>query len=155
MADTLPDLGPHFVDRHVGERLRRRRKDLNLSQEELAASVGLTFQQIQKYERGSNRVSASKLYQMAQTLQASVGYFFEGLASPIRGVSESEDAEFDHEIPLTPEQRELVNLFDRIDSRKIRKVVLNLVRTIHEESGGKDTEHEDEAPSKQLSLPAG
>jgi transcriptional regulator with XRE-family HTH domain len=145
MAETTSDQGPHFVDKHVGERLRRRRKDLNLSQEELANSVGLTFQQIQKYERGSNRVSASKLYQMAQTLQASVGYFFEGLANPVRGVSEGEDAQFDHEMPLTPEQRELVNLFDRIDSRKIRKVVLNLVRTIHEESGGKPMERDEEA----------
>jgi hypothetical protein len=81
---------------------------------------------------------------MAQTLQASVGYFFDGLASPIRGVSEDGSAEFDHEIPLTPEQRELVSLFDRIDSRKIRKVVLNLVRTIHEEGGAKGHDREDD-----------
>ncbi len=154
MAETTSDQGPHFVDKHVGERLRRRRKDLNLSQEELANSVGLTFQQIQKYERGSNRVSASKLYQMAQTLQASVGYFFEGLANPVRGVSEGEDAQFDHEMPLTPEQRELVNLFDRIDSRKIRKVVLNLVRTIHEESGGKAIERDEEPEGAEASAPA-
>ncbi len=130
---STSDPGPHFVDKHVGERLRRRRKDLHLSQEDLAASVGLTFQQIQKYERGSNRVSASKLYQMAQTLKASVAYFYEGLANPTQGVAE-DAPDFIHDLPPTPEQRELVSFFERIDSRNMRKQVLNLVKAIAEET---------------------
>jgi transcriptional regulator with XRE-family HTH domain len=70
---------PHLVDIHVGARIRMRRKSMGLSQTQLADSVGITFQQLQKYERGANRVSASKLYGMAVTLQTSVAWFFEGM----------------------------------------------------------------------------
>jgi transcriptional regulator with XRE-family HTH domain len=73
------DQEPHLVDIHVGARIRMRRKSMGLSQTQLADSVGITFQQLQKYERGSNRVSASKLYGMAVTLQTSVAWFFEGM----------------------------------------------------------------------------
>src|SRR5262245_58044651 len=71
--------GPHPVDRHVGLHIRMRRKELGLSQEKLADSLGLTFQQVQKYERGANRVSASKLWEIARALDISVAYFYEGL----------------------------------------------------------------------------
>jgi transcriptional regulator with XRE-family HTH domain len=73
------DQEPHLVDIHVGARIRMRRKSMGLSQTQLADSVGITFQQLQKYERGANRVSASKLYGMAVTLQTSVAWFFEGM----------------------------------------------------------------------------
>lgn len=69
----------HFVDLHVGGRLRLRRKSLGLSQTTVAEAVGLTFQQLQKYERGSNRISASRLYALAHLLKVQVGWFFEGL----------------------------------------------------------------------------
>ncbi|KQY99049.1 Cro/Cl family transcriptional regulator [Caulobacter sp. Root1455] len=75
------DHEPHLVDIHVGARIRLRRKAMGLTQTQLANSVGITFQQLQKYERGANRVSASKLYGMAVTLQISVAWFFEGMAS--------------------------------------------------------------------------
>jgi transcriptional regulator with XRE-family HTH domain len=74
------DQEPHLVDIHVGARIRMRRKAMGLSQTQLADSVGITFQQLQKYERGTNRVSASKLYGMAVTLQTSVAWFFEGMS---------------------------------------------------------------------------
>jgi transcriptional regulator with XRE-family HTH domain len=74
------DQEPHLVDIHVGARIRMRRKSMGLSQTQLADSVGITFQQLQKYERGANRVSASKLYGMAVTLQTSVAWFFEGMS---------------------------------------------------------------------------
>jgi transcriptional regulator with XRE-family HTH domain len=74
------DQEPHLVDIHVGARVRMRRKAMGLSQTQLADSVGITFQQLQKYERGTNRVSASKLYGMAVTLQTSVAWFFEGMS---------------------------------------------------------------------------
>src|SRR6195952_2217839 len=79
--DKLPDLerGPNPIDRHVGLRIRLRRKELGISQERLAESIGLTFQQIQKYERAANRVSASKLWEVARALSTSVSYFYEGL----------------------------------------------------------------------------
>src|ERR687893_1828604 len=70
---------PNEVDVHVGSRMRQRRKMLNVSQEKLADALGLTFQQVQKYERGFNRISASKLFDAANFLQAPVTYFFEGL----------------------------------------------------------------------------
>ena len=75
----LPPGVAHPVDIHVGDRLRARRTILGLTQDGLAEAVGLTFQQIQKYERGSNRIGASRLYQLARLLGVSVDYFFEGL----------------------------------------------------------------------------
>lgn len=70
---------PNPVDLHVGLRIRARRRELGVSQETLAAALNLTFQQCQKYEKGANRVSASKLYAVALTLRAPVSYFFNGL----------------------------------------------------------------------------
>jgi transcriptional regulator with XRE-family HTH domain len=72
-------LSPDQIDQHVGARIRIRRKDLGVSQQGLAEGLGLTFQQVQKYERGSNRVSASKLYEIAALLEAPVAWFFDGL----------------------------------------------------------------------------
>ena len=82
MTDATDDRSPNPVDLHVGARVRMRRRLRGVSQEKLAESLGLTFQQVQKYERGANRISASKLYEIAASLQTPVGYFFEGLADP-------------------------------------------------------------------------
>src|SRR3954452_5745259 len=71
--------GPHPVDRHVGLRIRMRRKEMGVSQERLAEALGITFQQVQKYERGANRVSASKLWDIAGALRTPVSYFYDGL----------------------------------------------------------------------------
>src|SRR3569833_3990171 len=76
-----PDRGPNPIDRHVGLRIRMRRKELGISQEKLAESIGLTFQQVQKYERAANRVSASKLWEMSRALTTSISYFYEGLGA--------------------------------------------------------------------------
>lgn len=70
---------PHHVDKHVGALIRSRRRALGISQTVLATALGVTFQQVQKYERGSNRVSASKLYEVAQKLDVPLASFFEGL----------------------------------------------------------------------------
>lgn len=71
--------GPHPIDLHVGNRLKALRNLRQMSQQELAREVGLTFQQIQKYERGANRIAASRLYEFAATLGVSIGSFYEGL----------------------------------------------------------------------------
>src|ERR1700751_2060302 len=76
--------GPNPIDRHVGLRIRLRRKELGISQEKLAESIGLTFQQVQKYERAANRVSASKLWEVARALNTTVAYFYEGLPTDSR-----------------------------------------------------------------------
>lgn len=74
--------GPNPIDVHVGRRVRLRRKELGISQQSLGDSLSLTFQQVQKYERGANRISASKLYEIGRVLGVSVAYFFEGLDDP-------------------------------------------------------------------------
>ena len=73
---------PHHVDRHVGAHIRAKRKAMGMSQTELAEALGITFQQIQKYERGANRVSSSKLYEIALKLNTPLADFFEGLDHP-------------------------------------------------------------------------
>jgi len=78
--------GPHFVDLHVGARVRMRRKALGISQQAFAAALGMSSPQVQKYESGANRLSASKLWLAAEALQVPVTYFFEGLpAAPPSG----------------------------------------------------------------------
>jgi transcriptional regulator with XRE-family HTH domain len=122
-----------MVDLHVGMRIRLRRKAMGISQDKLAEALGLTFQQVQKYERGLNRVSASKLYDIARTLRASIPYFFEGLASPETlarpNVSEPESSEFLYDLVMTPEGLELAALFPRIE-RRHRKLVLEMARVL-------------------------
>jgi DNA-binding XRE family transcriptional regulator len=81
MAVRLPLLGknvPNPTDRHVGARVRMRRKMLAMSQEKLGAALGLTFQQVQKYEKGANRIGASRLQQLSHILQVPISFFFEG-----------------------------------------------------------------------------
>jgi transcriptional regulator with XRE-family HTH domain len=74
----MPKRAPNPIDKHVGSRVRMRRLKLNMSQTDLGNALGLTFQQVQKYEKGSNRVSASRLQHISQILQVPVPFFFEG-----------------------------------------------------------------------------
>ena len=85
---------PNPIDVHVGSRVRMRRMLVGLSQEKLGERLGLTFQQVQKYEKGSNRVSASRLYQMAQILGVPVQFFFEDLPEQAKGAFGSASAGF-------------------------------------------------------------
>lgn len=124
------DRGPNPVDRHVGLRIRMRRKELGISQERLAYAVGLTFQQIQKYERAANRVSASKLWELAQALHTGVTYFYDGLTEieangPLPRASMQD-------FLLTPDGLELAACFPRIASPRLRRKVLELVRVLIE-----------------------
>lgn len=129
------DRAPNPVDRHVGLRIRLRRKELGISQERLAESIGLTFQQVQKYERAANRVSASKLWEMAKALKTSVAYFYEGLGDPAATPGEGEEGrDVVHDFLLTPEGMELAALFPRVRRARVRRRLLDLVRTMAEES---------------------
>lgn len=133
--------GPNPVDLHVGARVRMRRKFLGMSQEALAEMIDLTFQQVQKYERGSNRISASKLYEISKALKAPIAYFFEGYgeAESAEGFSESESEQFVHGFLMTTEGIELAEAFPRIRNTKYRRRILELVRTLAEddESAGR------------------
>jgi len=133
--DNIKDKTPSPVDLHVGARVRMRRKFLNMSQEGLADAISLTFQQVQKYERGTNRISSSKLYDIAKTLGAPIGYFFEGLGEHDEqsGFSESESEAFVHSFLMTTEGIELAEAFPRIKNPKLRRKILDLVRTMGEE----------------------
>jgi transcriptional regulator with XRE-family HTH domain len=126
--------GPNPVDLHVGARVRMRRKFLGMSQEGLAESIELTFQQVQKYERGSNRISASKLFEISTALKAPVAYFFEGYGQneAVEGFSESESEQFVHGFLMTTEGIELAEAFPRIKNAKHRRRILELVRALAE-----------------------
>ena len=120
---------PHYVDQHVGRAIRELRRRQNVSQEKLAEILGLTFQQVQKYEKGSNRVSASKLYEVSRALGVGIDHFFHGLgASDAAGVAETQ-AEFMHEAPMTPEGRDIDRLLVELP-RKHRRLVLDLARAL-------------------------
>ena len=115
-----------------------RRKMLGISQERLAEALGLTFQQVQKYERGANRVSASKLYEISRFLRAPISYFFSGLPEPSgQGEQGANDAaQTDRAVNdflMTTEGLELASAFPRIVNPKLRRRVLDLVRTMAEE----------------------
>ena len=127
---------PNPIDLHVGARIRTRRKILGVSQQKLAESLGLRFQQVQKYERGANRVSASKLYEIASALHAQIAYFFEGLADPSQPSSEGIDngvEQFVHDFLMTPEGLELAGFFPKVRSGTVRRRILDLVRAMAEE----------------------
>ena len=115
-----------------------RRKLLGVSQEQLADSLGLTFQQVQKYERGANRVSASKLYEIAKTLQVPVSFFFDGLADPMDGSDGDQVGQqaerIVQEFLTTPEGLELAEVFPKIGRGRVRRQVLDLVRAMAEEA---------------------
>lgn len=139
-----PFAAPNPIDQHVGLRIRLRRKELGVSQERLADSIGLTFQQVQKYERAANRVSASKLYEMARALQTSVSYFFEGLPDVVQEHDATPDVRSAVQAFLmTPEGMELAAVFPKIRRTRIRRRILDLVRAMTEEE--EDLELEPEA----------
>lgn len=135
MAKELDvDRTPNPVDLHVGLRIRLRRKELGVSQEKLADSIGLTFQQVQKYERAANRVSASKLWEMARALRTSISYFFDGLGDASRNApGEPESPPPAHAFLLTPEGMELAAAFPKIRRARVRRRILDLVRAMTEE----------------------
>ncbi len=125
------------VDKHVGHRLRQRRGLLGISQEKLGEAVGLTFQQIQKYERGSNRIGASRLYQFSCILDVSVSYFFDDMPEELKtpegqlsGFSDGGQESIDRDPMARRETMELVRAYYQILSPLVRKRVLELTRSI-------------------------
>ncbi|AWK87998.1 helix-turn-helix domain-containing protein [Azospirillum thermophilum] len=126
--------GPNPIDIHVGARLRLRRTLLGLSQEKLGEAVGITFQQLQKYERGSNRISASRLFNLSQVLGVPVSYFFDDMPAPGNVIQEEiaeEGGEPDEfESMARRETLELVRAYYRIDDAGVRKRTFDLVKAL-------------------------
>ena len=126
---------PNPVDTHVGSRVRLRRMLLGMSQERLGDSMGLTFQQVQKYEKGVNRIGASRLFQISKILDVPVQFFFEeapyaGDASAPRGMAEPDSEAFILEFLNSREGLELNRAFVKIADPKVRKSVVDLVRAL-------------------------
>ena len=125
------DKSPDPVDVHVGRRLRMRRKDLGYSQQALADALGLTFQQVQKYEGGANRISASKLHATAMFLTTPIGFFFEGLDDPEGADSTAADlANEMAEFWSTPGGPELARAYVGIASAGMRRHLADLAKAI-------------------------
>jgi transcriptional regulator with XRE-family HTH domain len=125
--------GPNPIDIHVGQKLRLRRTLLGLSQEKLGEAVGITFQQLQKYERGANRISASRLFNLSQVLGVPVTYFFEDLPPPGDMLEriESEQMEGDEmDTMARRETLELVRAYYRIIDNGVRKRTFELVKAL-------------------------
>jgi len=131
-----PD-GPHPVDRHVGRRVCEKRLSLGFNQSDLGRALGLTFQQIQKYEKGANRISASKLWDIARFFKVDIGYFFEGLGDAQPGVAE-EGAAFQHDFPATRHTIEAARLLPQLPVAR-QKLALEVIRAL----AGEDGEAED------------
>ncbi len=141
MTKAQKKTSPNPVDIYVGSRLRLRRSLLGLSQEKLADALGLTFQQVQKYERGSNRVSASRLYELSKILEVPVSFFFEELDSTTAGnkVAEGQSDTWSVNLLEKKETIDLVRNYYKIKNLAARKKVMELIKTlgsIHGENDG-------------------
>jgi len=136
-ADQTTKKNPGPVDRHVGSRVRMRRIMIGMSQEKLGEALGVTFQQVQKYEKGANRISASRMQSIAQVLSVSVSYFFDGApldapADGVAGFGEPVQAEYSLGLLSTPEGIALARAFAGIEDLKLRRRVVDLVVALAE-----------------------
>ena len=125
---------PNPIDKHVGSRVRMRRMMLAMSQEKLGNSLGLTFQQVQKYEKGTNRIGASRLQQISHILQVPVAFFFEGAPSTgagrTDGLAEAPSPAYVADFLATSDGLALTKAFMRIGDSKLRRRIVDLVEQI-------------------------
>lgn len=140
------------VDIHVGQRIRQRRVLLGISQEKLAETMGMTFQQVQKYERGKNRVSASRLYQLSHILDVNISYFFDNFSAELvntpkavpKGMSDNDQAGLVDDAKLQDKETlNLLRVYYSIKDKKARKDVMTLIKTMARHTGN-DINDDDE-----------
>ena len=134
---------PHPIDQHVGANVRQRRMFIGMSQEQLGEHLGLTFQQIQKYEKGSNRVSASRLWEISKILDVPIDFFFPNIGSnetdqryETIGFQESNQAEFGD--GTDSERLRLNRHFAKIKDKSLRKAVIDLAKSVAGSEPGSD-----------------
>ncbi len=131
---------PHPVDIHVGKRLRLRRSVLGMSQESLGKAIGVTFQQIQKYERGINRIGSSRLYDFAHVLRIPVSFFFEEFeaapAAESAGFAEANNSFYEIEQLSNKESLTLIRAYYKIANPAVRRKVLGLVKSLGSNENG-------------------
>jgi transcriptional regulator with XRE-family HTH domain len=130
----LTKKAPNPTDKHVGSRVRMRRMMLGMSQEKLGDALGLTFQQVQKYEKGTNRIGASRVQQIAHILQVPVSFFFEGgpttAGGRADGMGEAPSPAYISEFLSTTDGLALTKAFMRIEDAKLRRRIVDLVEQI-------------------------
>ena len=142
-----PAGAPNPIDVHVGSRMRLRRTLLGLSQEKLGEMIGLTFQQVQKYERGANRISCSRLFDLSRSLEVPISYFFDDMPEEVQGLSpvqmireppaeEPPAAEADPR--LRRETLELVRNYYSISDPDVRRRIYDLAKALSGRSGSED-----------------
>lgn len=132
---------PNIIDTHVGARMRLRRTLLGISQEQLAEALGLTFQQVQKYERGTNRISASRLFQLSRVLDVPITWFFDEMDDAVaaqggripKGFAEPAQ-NFEADPMSRRETLELVRVYYRISDRKVRKKLYEMTKALADEA---------------------
>ena len=135
---------PNPVDVHVGSRVRLRRTLLGMSQGRLGDAIGLTFQQVQKYERGANRVSSSRLFDLARVLDVPVSYFFDGMSASTsartngrqRGLGERKPPALEADPMAKRETLKLMRAYYRIPDAHVRKRVFELTKTLARADAG-------------------
>jgi transcriptional regulator with XRE-family HTH domain len=123
---------PNPTDKHVGSRVRMRRMMLGMSQEKLGDALGLTFQQVQKYEKGTNRIGASRLQQISHTLQVPVSFFFDGAPNSMAtgAMAEAPSPAYVSDFLATSDGLALTKAFMRIKDAKLRRRIVELVEQI-------------------------
>lgn len=136
MSLTIPKKIPNPIDRHVGSRVRMRRMLIGMSQEKLGESLGLTFQQVQKYEKGTNRIGASRLQQIGAVLGVPVEFFFDGAPQGhmapegTGGFAEAPGTAYVADFLSSSEGVQLNKAFVRIKDARVRRKIVELVNSI-------------------------
>ena len=144
---------PNPIDVQVGSRVRLRRNMLGLSQEKLGEAIGLTFQQVQKYERGANRIGASRLHELSRVLDVPVSFFFDDM-DPVRapaipgGFAEPPADVFESDPLRRPETVELIDAYFAIDDTAVRRRLLDLAKALAAESE-RSAESDSEEPPRR------
>ena len=137
---TIKDNGPDPIDIHVGQRIRVRRIQKQLSQSAVAERMGVSFQQVQKFENAQNRVSAARIYKLARILDVDVGYFFEGIPEDMFVIPESvlnpnrlheDKSRYDIDLMNHPESAELLKVFFDVEDAKTRRAVIEFMKRLN------------------------
>jgi transcriptional regulator with XRE-family HTH domain len=118
------------IDLHLGKRLRRRRRLLGLTQQQLAGAVGVRFQQIQKYECGANRISAARLWQLSEALEVPIGYFYDGLSNAPMAEQPAERTDANGEMLARKETLDLIRAYYQLGERPRRRL-LDLAKSLN------------------------
>ena len=125
---------PHPIDVHVGRRVKMRRMLIGMSQEKLGEQLGLTFQQVQKYEKGANRVGASRLWDLSRILEVPVRFFFEGArvegAEAVEGFADQSQTDYVLDFVQSSEGVQLIKAFLQIKDESVRRGIINLAKTL-------------------------